>query len=769
MRKLLPAVILLFTTYLTAKAQNPSSADATQQLLSDLKKINADSVHLNILLKLGSYYLYKPGELKSDLDSADLFLEQAKELSAKVKISKIQTKVLFLQAEVLFERGNQAKARIAYLQAIDNYTRSGEMEEAALAWIAIADRVMYSDDSTAMLGIRGYEHALNIYTKLNNKEKEAGVLKLSGDRLFVQGKLDESENELLKALSIYKSIGYKKLHYTYDLLAGVSTGKGDFNKALYYSLEMIKSLQATGDTAQAYLLYSRIAAVYGRLNEDDKSIYWYKRALLNDPTDPGLFYDINNILVGLMIKEGKTKEALEFLLRLIKKQPPADDWAKLAVALRLGECYGLLGKDDLAEKYDQQAVIIAEGKLPKQDGLTANKRMADFYFSRKRYGQAGIYLHRVLAFPRGIGDVEMIRGTYHMLFRVDSATGNYLSAIKNYQQYKLLTDSIFTVAKAKQITQLQLQFEKDQKVQQLEDKAKLQQAELQHAGAARNLTISGAGLLLLSLAMVYRRYRQKQHSNRLLQAQRQEINLINQSLQLLVTEKDTLLKEKDTLLLEKDWLLKEVHHRVKNNLHTVICLLESQEIYLENDALEAIEICQRRIYAMSLIHQKLYQSEDIEMVDMCLYIKEFVQYLADSFGPPANIRINSGVEPANLGISQAIPLGLILNEAVTNAFKYAFPNNKPGEIFIGLKQAGKNLELLIADNGIGIQHRVEEGEPPNSLGIELMRGLTRDLKGNITFDTGTGTRIAVIFEMDSLDGPRRTGIITKPSSIAYDN
>jgi two-component system, sensor histidine kinase PdtaS len=769
MRKLPAATVCLFTFFLNARAQNTSSADFTQQLLSDLKKTNADSVQLNILLKLGSYYLYKPGEFKSDLDSADLFLDQAKELSAKLKLSKIQNKASYLKAEVLFERGDQVKARIAYLQAIDNYTRSGEMEEAAIAWIGIADRVMYSDDSTGMRGMRGYEHALNIYTELHNKEKEAGVYKLFGDRLFVQGKLDESQNELLRALSIYKSIGYKQLHYTYELLAGVSTGRGDLNKALYYSLEMIKSLQATGDTAQAYLLYSRIAAVYGRLNEDDKSIYWYKRALLNGAKDPGLFYDINNILVGLMIKEGKIKEALEFLLRLIKKQPPADDWAKFTVALRLGECYGLLRKDDLAEKYDRQAVTIAEEKLPKQDELTAYKRMADFYFSRKRYGQAGIYLHRVLTLPRGIGDVETIRGTYHMLFRVDSATGNYLSAIKNYQGYIALTDSIFTVAKVKQITQLQLQFEKDQKVQLLEDKGKLQQAELQHAGTVKNFTIAGAGLLLLFLAMIYRRYRQKQYSNRLLQAQQQEINLINQNLQLLVTEKDSLLKEKDTLLMEKDWLLKEVHHRVKNNLHTVICLLESQEIYLENDALEAIEICQRRIYAMSLIHQKLYQSEDIEMVDMCLYIKEFVQYLADSFGPPANIRIRSAVQPANLGISQAIPLGLILNEAVTNAFKYAFPNNKSGEIFIGLKQAGKNMELLIADNGIGIQHQVEEGEPPNSLGIELMRGLTRDLKGNITFDTGTGTSIAVIFEVDSLDGARRMEINSKRISLAYDN
>lgn len=763
------AIILPFILHLTAKGQNTSSTDSPQQLLSDLKKTNADSVRLNLLIKLGHYYLYKPGEIKSDLDSADLFFDQARELSANLKISKIQNKVLFLQAEVLFEKGDLPKARVAYLDAIDNYMRSGETAEAANAWFTIAVRIMYANDSTGIQGLHGFEHALNIYTELDDKEKEAQVIKYIGDQFLEQGKLDEAENELLKALSLYKSIGYKRLHYTYDLLAAISNIRGDFNKALYYSLEMIKSMQATGDTAQAYLLYSKIASVYNNLNENEKSKYWYNRALINGAKDPRFFFDIDNSLTALMIKEGKNKEALEFLLGQIKRRPPVSIFDKLAVVERLAECYSLVGKDELAEKYYQQEIILAKRTLSKYNELVAYEQMGDFYFSRKRYGPAGIYLRKVLDMPRGIGYVEMIRSTYLALFKMDSATGNYQSAIKNYQQYKSLTDSIFTIAKAKQITQLQLQFEKDQKVQQLEDKGKLQQAELQQAGTVKNFTIAGAGLLLLFLAMVYRRYRQKQYSNRLLQAQQQEINQINKSLQLIVSEKDILLKEKDTLLTEKDWLLKEVHHRVKNNLHTVICLLESQEIYLENDALEAIEICQRRIYAMSLIHQKLYQSEDIEMVDMCLYIKEFVQYLADSFGPPANIRIRSAVEPANLGISQAIPLGLILNEAVTNAFKYAFPDNRSGEIFIGLKKAGKNMELVIADDGIGIQHRVEGSEPPNSLGIELMNGLTRDLKGNITFDTGAGTRIAVIFAVDALDGAGKTEINSKRSSTVYDN
>jgi two-component sensor histidine kinase len=319
--------------------------------------------------------------------------------------------------------------------------------------------------------------------------------------------------------------------------------------------------------------------------------------------------------------------------------------------------------------------------------------MADFYFSRKRYVPAGIYLHKVLAIQRGIGEVDTIRNTYLKLFKTDSATGNYLSAIKNYQRYKSLTDSIFTVAKARQITQLQLQYEKDQKVQQLENKGKLQQAALQHAGTVRNFTIAGAGLLLISLVLGYRRYRQKQYSNQLLQTQQQEIKLINQSLQHTVAEKDS-------LLIEKDWLLKEVNHRVKNNLHMIISLLESQAMYLENDALRAMETSKHRIFSMSLIHQKLYQLDDVKTIDMSVYLPELVSYLHDSFDAGKYIHFSLEVDPVQLSVSQAIPLALVLNEAITNSIKYAFPGNRRGEISIKMRQTGENIELVIMDNGV---------------------------------------------------------------------
>src|ERR1700749_4312545 len=131
MRKLPVIAILMLTPSLTARAQYPVVAEPPSQLLIDLKKPKPDSVRLKVLETLGAFYLYKPGELKSDLDSADLFLEQAKTLSEKSGNSKILNNILYLKAEVLFERGELPKARVAYLDVINRCMQLNEKGEAA--------------------------------------------------------------------------------------------------------------------------------------------------------------------------------------------------------------------------------------------------------------------------------------------------------------------------------------------------------------------------------------------------------------------------------------------------------------------------------------------------------------------------------------------------------------------------------------------------------------------------------------------------------------
>jgi len=214
------------------------------------------------------------------------------------------------------------------------------------------------------------------------------------------------------------------------------------------------------------------------------------------------------------------------------------------------------------------------------------------------------------------------------------------------------------------------------------------------------------------------------------------------------------------LVTEKEWLVKEIHHRVKNNFHTVSGLLAAQAEYLKtNEAIKAMNESRNRVHAMSLIHQKLYQSENLSAINMPGYIHELTDYLRDCFNTPKSLRFNLQVEPVELNLSYCMPLGLILNEAITNAIKYAFPGNKNGIINIALKHIqGHNLLFSISDNGIGLPLSISDngiGLPQNfddvnarSMGMKLMRGLSEDIDGKFTVTGNNGTTIVVEFIYD---------------------
>jgi two-component sensor histidine kinase len=171
-------------------------------------------------------------------------------------------------------------------------------------------------------------------------------------------------------------------------------------------------------------------------------------------------------------------------------------------------------------------------------------------------------------------------------------------------------------------------------------------------------------------------------------------------------------------------------------------------------ALTAIHDSQHRVQAMSLIHQKLYGSGNLSSIDMSFYIRELVSYLADSFDTGQRIRFELDIKSLEMDVSQAVPLGLILNEAITNSIKYAFPDNRDGIISISLSPTSPQYCLLsIADNGIGMPQHFNN-KKPGSLGMSLMTGLSEDLDGNFSIQNNNGTTIKILFPKDM--GIKRT-------------
>ncbi len=196
---------------------------------------------------------------------------------------------------------------------------------------------------------------------------------------------------------------------------------------------------------------------------------------------------------------------------------------------------------------------------------------------------------------------------------------------------------------------------------------------------------------------------------------------------------------------EREVLLQEVHHRVKNNLQVISSLMSIQARSVEDaNACAALLECRTRVEAISLIHEKLYQSKDYAEVPFDVYVSELVANIADAIGTGL-VRITADVENFPLSINRAIPCGLVINELVTNAMRHAFPPGSPGEIKVSMQRtANDRVELTVADNGVGMD---DDAGRPNSLGLNLVSTLIRQLRGELSKTTDAGTTFRVTFPM----------------------
>ncbi|MCG3118193.1 MAG: hypothetical protein ALAOOOJD_00356 [bacterium] len=200
-------------------------------------------------------------------------------------------------------------------------------------------------------------------------------------------------------------------------------------------------------------------------------------------------------------------------------------------------------------------------------------------------------------------------------------------------------------------------------------------------------------------------------------------------------------------LKEKELLLKEIHNRVKNNLQVISSLLHLQAGYIQDAHARArFKESQDRLKAIVLIHEKLYQSEDLTSIDFGAYIRNLVVHLFRSHQVNANnITPRLNVDPISLDIDRAVPCGLIINELVANALQYAFPNGAGGEIGLEFHEdADKKITLAVSDNGIGLSPDLEFRQT-ESLGFQLVNTLVEQIHGAITLERHGGTKFTIAF------------------------
>jgi two-component sensor histidine kinase len=747
-------------------AESQSSSPPVSTIRRTLNRNRVDTIQVNSLLNLSRYYIFKPGEQIHDLDTALLMIQQSRSLSQSLYYQKGMGNADFCSYLAWLEKGDHRQAILYAERAIDRFTRYGYWQLLGALYLEMT-RLYTLDLDELPYKIDCYQKALLSFQRAGDKAKQIDVYKELADHHQVLENYAQALAELQNALTLSRQIGRTDLERIYDLLGFVSTKFGDYKEGLTYGLLAVKlAEERKNSTIQLCTIYNRLGLTYYALGQFKQANNYYRKSLriARQFHETPYVLALTSNIAKLLLHQNKPQQALRFLKSQIEQYPPTTAESKLIVAPLFLDIYAELNQFKLAHLYcDQVLDLLAK----KGDGSVGRAPIYEsairFLITSKQFTRAHYYLQLNAMQCRKNGSTKDLSRNHLLWFKLDSSQANYQAAILHYQRYEALQDSLLNATKSQQIAQLEIQYEtqkkdqniklKQQAIQLLTKQSQLQQNQLQQANTIRNGIIAGTILLILLLGLGFNRYQLKQHSNQLLETKQIEINRKNHDLERIVQEKDNLLIDKEQLLIDKDhlleereWMLKEMHHRVKNNLQIITSLLHSQGSYLKDkEALSAIRESQNRVHAMALLHQKLYQTDRLSSIPMVSYIQEIVDYLINSFNRVDTIRKKITVAPIDLDVTYAVPLGLILNEAVTNSLKYAFPDGRIGTICIDLIEVkSKTYRLVIGDDGVGFPADLNPSRS-RTLGMSLIRGLSEQIEGILDISQHDGVRISLTF------------------------
>jgi two-component sensor histidine kinase len=735
MRRISILLPLCFT--LCATAQSPQEA---QVLLQRLHASTSDIGRVSLMQALSRYYVDKVGEEKADLDSADQMNDTAAAVSRKLDFKPGIGRSLYLGGLIRWERGNQERADTLFAQALAYGGRNDLYELEADVYAVYAQHTNTDRDNIE----RKYDYAqkaLDMYHRAKDRRREADLLEYEGDIEQLRDQFDNAIRLIQASLDIYRAIGYQGVQENYELLCDIYRQKGDFGRALANALLAIKAAETVGETGGAMIsLYNRVALLYLDLKNNKEALEYFGKARSKAiaRNDTARIFQVSINMSDALFRLDSNQEALDLLKNTERDFLPGSEEFRMHMADALLRGYLKVGKTKEARPYyDQIRGILAHSKPEDRGRIFTLRDVANYLLAVGEYREAVPYIDSL---NQSIGNIAnvLIRSQIELnYFKADSGMGKLRDAIAHYEAYKRLNDTLFNTDKARELSTLEVQFETEQKdkdIELLRQHGLLVDADLRRTREMRNIIIGGSVILLVLLGLLYNRYRLKKRSNLQLQRKQEEIN-----------GQYELVKR---LAREKDWLLKEIHHRVKNNLHIITSLLESQSSFAEDAVQEAIRDSQHRVHAMSLIHQKLYQGEGGATIEFGLYVRELVSYLRGSFGMHSIVQVNVEADEMAVGAAQAVHLALILNETITNAFKYAFPGGRKGVIMISAhRRPDDYLLLVVRDNGVGLPADFDIGRS-GSLGMKLIKGLSDNHHGELNITTENGTTVSLSCKID---------------------
>ncbi len=537
-----------------------------------------------------------------------------------------------------------------------------------------------------------------------------------GAILLRDEKLDSARIVLGMAM---KRVDRDELPLLFTQLGYVAEREGDLAKAAEYAMRTLKLGEQLGDVHAQAQAYSDLSNLFWKQKKYKKGLEQGLMALeLFESTGLiDLDYDFTLYVVGNnYLALGDTEEALKYYNH----------------AISIGERYGFYNNlsdiyISLADLYGQTNQL-KEGEAAALNAILFSERLNNnFMLMRswlalgKMQRLQGKYLSSIISLEKSIAiatddfrDAFFLSDAYQNLGKAYAGSHSYREAYAAFEKYDELQREVFTVEAADRMSQIQTEFD----VADKENTIELQGIQIKKQQVIQTLGMVVIVLLILYLLLIFKSVRTNRRNNEKLRVQNEE----------------------------KEFLLKEIHHRVKNNLEIVSSLLALQaDQILDPKVKSAMIKSQQRVHSMSMIHQRLYQGKSLSHIEMKDYFRNLGNHVIHSYGKEGLIKLDCEMERISVDIDHAIPIGLIVNELLSNSLKYAFPEDRKGRIRVSLFQRGSVLHLEVSDDGIGKD--IAQGIEGTGFGTQLIALLTTQLDGEMQLVVDKGTSVSFNFQL----------------------
>ncbi len=574
-----------------------------------------------------------------------------------------------------------------------------------------------------------YWHTRNLNTAMVFTKKGLRLTGEKGDTLWfgrfqiTQGaillrmeKLDSAQTVLQSARS---KVMESDLAFLNTQLGYVYERRGQLDKAADYAMESLNLGLKHNNLRSKALAYSDLSNLFWKQAKFESGLEYalHSLELFEAWGITDLDYDFTLYVAGnnyLALKDYENaKKYYEHAIIIGERYGFYNNLSDVYISLVA--LYSYLGEFENAEEAGRNAIKYAELLQNNFMLMRAWLSVGILHNAQGNYKEAIVGLTKsILVATKDFGDAYYLSQAYKELGKAHAGNNSYKKAYIAFSEYDTLKSQVFTAAADLRTSLLRTEFD----VAQKEGTIVLQGTQIKKHQERQKLNITITVLLLLLLLLAYKAISNNIKKNKLLQKQN----------------------------TEKEFLLKEIHHRVKNNLEIVSSLLSLQSAQIQDpNILDAMEQSQRRVHSMGMIHQKLYLGENLAAIEMKDYFANLSDYIINSFGQDGKVSVDLEMNEFELDVDIAIPIGLIVNELLTNSLKYAFPDTKVGNIHLSLKENGDVLVLEVKDNGVGmLRNKQNLG---TGFGTQLVALLVKQLDGKMILDTDQGTAICIEFQL----------------------